>query len=164
MRVLVAYGSKHGGTAGLAQMIGEALVRDGLEVDVAPASRADAPAGHDAVIVAGALYANRWHRDATRFVRRHAKLLQTRPVWLVASGPLDDTARSGQTPPVRQVAKLAELVAARGQVTFGGRLEADVKGFMASAMAKKVSGDWRDPEQVAEFAATVARSLGISVA
>src|SRR5512138_2454666 len=123
MRVLVAYGSKHGGTRGLAEMIGAALVRDGLEVDVVPASKAAAPTDHDAVIVAGALYANRWHRDASRFVRRHATLLLTHPVWLVASGPLDDTARSGQLPPVRHVAKLAELVSARGQVTFGGRLE-----------------------------------------
>ena len=118
----------------------------------------------DAVIVAGALYALRWHRDARRFVRRNAKVLRRLPVWLVASGPLDATARAGKLPPVRQVAKLMESIGAKGQVTFGGRLEPDAKGFPASAMAKKVSGDWRDPEQVREFASRVARSLGLSVA
>ncbi len=30
-------------------------------------------------------------------------------------------------------------------------------------MAKKLNGDWRDPEQVREFAALVAQSLGASV-
>jgi menaquinone-dependent protoporphyrinogen oxidase len=164
MRVLVVYGSKRGGTAGLAEMIGDALVADGLAVDVRPARMPGSPAGYDAVIVAGALYAFRWHRDARKFVRRNAEVLRGRPVWLVASGPLDATARAGTLPPVRQVAKLVGKIGAMGQVTFGGRLEPDAKGFAASAMAKKVSGDWRDPEQVGEFASVVARALGVSVA
>jgi menaquinone-dependent protoporphyrinogen oxidase len=164
MHVLVVYGSKRGGTAGLAEMIGEALVANGLTVDVRPARESESPTGYDGVIVAGALYAFRWHRDARRFVRRNADVLRGLPLWLVASGPLDATARAGELPPVRQVAKLVEGIGARGQVTFGGRLEPGAKGFPASAMAKKVSGDWRDPEQVREFASLVARSLGISVA
>jgi menaquinone-dependent protoporphyrinogen oxidase len=159
MRVQVVYGSKRGGTAGLAEMIGDALVARGLTVDVRPARRSGSPSGYDAVILAGALYASRWHRDARRFARRHAKVLRGLPVWLVASGPLDDTARAGTVSPVRHVAKLMESLGARGQVTFGGRLEPDATGFPASAMAKKVSGDWRDPEQIREFAAVVSRSV-----
>lgn len=161
MRLLVVYGSKLGGTAGLAEMIGDALVADGLTVDVRSARKPGSPTAYDAVIVAGALYATRWHRDARRFVRRNAAVLRGLPVWLVASGPLDATARAGELPPVRQVAKLVERIGARGQVTFGGRLEPDARGFPASAMAKKRSGDWRDPEQVREFASLVARSLGV---
>jgi menaquinone-dependent protoporphyrinogen oxidase len=164
MRVLVVHGSNRGGTAGLAEMIGDALVADGLSVDVRPAREPGSPTGYDAVIVAGALYASRWHRDARRFVRRNAQVLRGLPVWLVASGPLDNRVRAGQLPPVRQVAKLVESVGARGQRTFGGRLEPDAKGFAARAMAKKLAGDWRDPEQVREFPAVVARSLGVSVA
>ena len=34
MRVLIVYGSKRGGTAGLAEMIGDALIADGLTADV----------------------------------------------------------------------------------------------------------------------------------
>ena len=132
MRVLVVYGSKRGGTAGLAEMIGDALVADGLTVDVRPAQQAGSPTGYDGVIVAGALYAFRWHRDARRFVRRNAAVLHGLPVWLVASGPLDATARAGELRPVRHVANLVERIGARGQVTFGGRLEPDAKGFPAS--------------------------------
>ena len=36
-RVLVAYGSKRGGTAGLAAMIGDALTEAGTEISVSPA-------------------------------------------------------------------------------------------------------------------------------
>lgn len=64
MPVLIVYGSKRGGTAGLAEMIGDALVADGLAADVRPARTSESPTSYDAVIVAGALYASCWHRDA----------------------------------------------------------------------------------------------------
>ena len=163
MHVLVVYGSKRGGTTGLAEMIGEALIDEGVLAYVRSAQNAS-PEGYDAVIVAGSLYASRWHRDARRFVRHNTAALRDLPVWLVASGPLDDSARNGHKPPVRQVAKLVERIGARGEATFGGRLEPDAKGFPANVMAKKSSGDWRDPDQVKEFAAGVARSLGVRVA
>jgi menaquinone-dependent protoporphyrinogen oxidase len=161
MRVLIAYGSKRGGTAGLAQMIAAALASHDIDIDsdVREAAKAGSPAEYDAVIVAGALYMNRWNRHAARFVRRHAKVLCGLPVWLVSSGPLDETAREGALPAVPQVAQLAALIGARGQVTFGGRLAPDAKGFPASAMAKTRAGDWRDIAQVREFAASVAVGL-----
>ncbi len=102
------------------------------------------PNGFDAVIVAGALYANRWHHDARRFVRRNRAALGKLPVWLVSSGPLDDTAAHRDIEPTAQVRKLAARIGARGHVTFGGCLSPDAKGFPASALAKTKSGDWRD--------------------
>jgi len=140
-------------------MIGDALTRRGIEVDVSPAKGVTTLDGYDAVVVAGALYANRWHRHARRFVRRQVAALSARPVWLVSSGPLDESARSGDLEPVRQVADLAARVGALGTLTFGGRLEADAKGFPASAMAKTKAGDWRNGDQVDQFASTVAAEL-----
>ncbi|ULP42641.2 flavodoxin domain-containing protein [Mycobacterium lentiflavum] len=159
MRVLVSFGSKRGGTAGLAAMIGEALTAAGCEVLVSPAKNVYDLIGVDAVIVAGALYANRWHRDARRFVRRNAAALRELPVWLVSSGPLDASAEDNDIPPTAQVAKLARRVGARGHVTFGGRLEPDAKGFPASAMAKKKAGDWRSPAHVRRWVASVVGEL-----
>ncbi|CQD03216.1 Flavodoxin domain protein [Mycobacterium lentiflavum] len=159
MRVLVSFGSKRGGTAGLAAMIGEALTAAGCEVLVSPAKNVYDLIGVDAVIVAGALYANRWHRDARRFVRRNAAALRELPVWLVSSGPLDGSAEDNDIPPTAQVAKLARRVGARGHVTFGGRLEPDAKGFPASAMAKKKAGDWRSPAHVGRWVASVVGEL-----
>ena len=45
------------------------------------------------------------------------------------------------------------------QLTFGGRLEPDAKGFPASAMAKTKSGDWRDAEHVARWVDQVVDEL-----
>lgn len=159
MRVLVAYGSKRGGTAGLAGMIGDGLAAAGLQSDVQPAGAVRSLDGFDAVVLAGALYAARWHRDARRFARRHAEALRSRPVWVVSSGPLDASAVSREIPPVRQVAAAMASVGARGHATFGGRLEPTAAGFPARAMAKTRSGDWRDPEHVREWARSVAEEL-----
>lgn len=159
MNVLIVYGSKRGSTAGLALMIGDALGSRDVHADVRPANAAGPVDSYDAVIVAGSLYANRWHRSARRFVRRKAAALRGRAVWLLSSGPLDDTARYGEVKPVPQVAKLAAMVGARDCITFGGRLAPDAAGFPASAMAKKRAGDWRDPQQVSDFAARVSTDL-----
>jgi menaquinone-dependent protoporphyrinogen oxidase len=159
MRTLVAYGSKMGGTAGLAEMVGEALGRHGIEATVLPAAAVDTLEGYDAVIVGGALYAARWHRHARRFVKRHRRDLSTRPVWLFSSGPIGDDAQKDDIPPVRGVAKLMRTVSARGHATFGGRLTTDPPGAMARAMAKTMAGDWRDPAPVDRWVASIAAEL-----
>jgi menaquinone-dependent protoporphyrinogen oxidase len=158
-RVLVAFGSKRGGTAGLARMIGEALTEAGCDARVSPARDVHHVADADAVIVAGALYMNRWQRGARRLVRRHTAQLRTLPVWLVSSGPLDDSATDRDIPPTPQVKKLAERINARGHVTFGGRLSPDATGFPAGAMAKTQAGDWRDAAHVQRWVASVVQEL-----
>ena len=151
MLVLVVYGSKRGGTAELARMVGKAFAEHGWSVEVRPATDVTTVTGADAVIVGGALYMNRWHRDAVRFVKRHAAALRELPVWFFSSGPLDDSARAGDVAPVRQVQALAASIEIKGHMTFGGRLLPDAKGFVAARMAKTYAGDWRDPQQVREW-------------
>lgn len=104
---------------------------------------------------------NRWHRDARRFVRRHADALRDRRVWLFSSGPLDDSATAGDIAPVPRVAALLRLVDAHGHTTFGGRLEADARGFVASRMARNTAGDWREPSHIREWAAQIADQLDL---
>jgi menaquinone-dependent protoporphyrinogen oxidase len=52
-----------------------------------------------------------------------------------------------------------DRVGSRGHATFGGRLPADAKGFPASAMAKELSGDWRDAEQIRGWADEIVDEL-----
>jgi menaquinone-dependent protoporphyrinogen oxidase len=159
MRVLVTWGSQRGGTEGLARMVASALENEGFEVVLEPAEKVDNLSGFDAVIVGGALYANRWHRAASKLLRVHSDELRTLPVWCFSSGPLDDTADHGVIPPTRQVTALMERVGARGHATFGGRLTRDAQGFVASKMAEKMSGDWRDRAHVEAWTKDVATSL-----
>jgi menaquinone-dependent protoporphyrinogen oxidase len=159
MRILVCYGSKRGGTAEIAGIIARTLAARGFQVDLHPASESESVDGYDAVVVGGALYMSRWHRDARRFVRRHTQQLRARPVWLFSSGPLDDSATWNEVPPVDQVQRLMARIGAQGHITFGGRLLPDAKGFIASKMACSLAGDWRDPRIIRAWAEGMADAL-----
>jgi menaquinone-dependent protoporphyrinogen oxidase len=159
MAILIVYGSKMGGTAGLADLLADALRDHGFEVGVMPADEVRDLGDPEAVIIGGALYANRWHKEARRFVRRHREALQQRPIWLFSSGPLDDSASTTELPITKGVEAAMVTTRARGHRTFGGALPSDAKGFPASAMAKEKAGDWRDPDAVARWADELAAAL-----
>jgi menaquinone-dependent protoporphyrinogen oxidase len=159
MRILVTWGTKQGGTEGIARIIGEQMRSDAVDVDIVPANQTRGLEAYDAVIVGGALYANRWHSDARRFVLRNTRALRRIPVWMFSSGPLDESAEHEAIPPTNQVKALMERIGARGHVTFGGRLAPDARGFAAGNMAKTHAGDWRNPEHIRTWAAEVAREL-----
>lgn len=159
MNVLVAYGSKMGGTAGIADTIGRTFEAAGDHVAVRAAQEVRSVDDYDLVIVGGGLYANRWQKAARKFVKRNAKSLRQRPVWMFSSGPLDDSALDGDIPPTSQVRGLMEKVSARGHATFGGRLPEDAQGFPASSMAKEHAGDWRDTHQIEIWAKHVRSSV-----
>jgi menaquinone-dependent protoporphyrinogen oxidase len=156
--VLVTYGSKRGGTAEIATAISVELRGMGYDVSCQPAAEVHSLAAFDAVIIGGALYMRIWHRDARRFVRRHAGALRDKAVWMFSSGPLDDSAKR-PIEPVPQVKSLIELVHARTHITFGGRLAANATGFIASRMAKTNAGDWRDWERIESWAQEIGREL-----
>ena len=81
-------------------------------------------------------------------------------MWLFSSGPIGTThLLPGEIEPVPQVRRAMDRVGAVGHTTFGGRLTPDAKGFPASAMAKKLAGDWRDEESVRLWAKAIAASL-----
>ena len=152
MNVLIVFGSKAGGTKGLADMIGAELAGRGHAVTVSDAAKAAVGQDVQAVIVAGALYSGSWHGDAVVFVRKNRELLSGLPTWLVSSGPLDGKADLGALPPTPVVAKLAAEIGARGTETFGGVLDENAKGFIAKSMVKHgKGGDFRSPEHVAAW-------------
>jgi menaquinone-dependent protoporphyrinogen oxidase len=158
--VLVAYGSKNGSTAEIAQWIADALAAAGCEAAVKPADAVRSPEGYDAVVLGGALYMGRWHRDANRFARRHKKALAGRPVWLFSSGPLDSSAGERDIPPVPQAKRAADRLDAREHITFGGKLDENAQGWVARRIVSSGrAGDFRDPERIKAWASGVGREL-----
>jgi menaquinone-dependent protoporphyrinogen oxidase len=158
-RVLVTYGSKRGGTAEIAEWIGEALRADGLAADVIPAASVTDVGPYDDFVIGGALYAMRWHKAARRFARRYRDTLAGRPVWLFSSGPLDRSAEDRDIPPVRGVTRIAARIGVRGHATFGGRLTEEPGGRIVTAMAKKSAGDFRNREDVTAWGRSIAEAL-----
>src|SRR5947209_4674982 len=151
MRVQIVYGSKRGGTAGLAHMLATAFTQEGWQTQVDDVAHRPGVGDVDVLVVGGALYMNRWPRPLRRWVRHHQPTLRVVPVWFFSSGPLDASARAGDIAPTPDVARLANDVEIAGFMTFGGHLAANPDGFIARSMARKSAGDWRDPEHVAEW-------------
>ncbi|MFJ3921770.1 flavodoxin domain-containing protein [Streptomyces sp. NPDC090022] len=159
-RVLVAYGTRHGATAGIAEQIGRTLSEDGLEAVVLPADGVRDVRGYDAVVLGGALYAGHWSGQAKRCAERNAESLRHRPVWLFSSGPLDRSAGQRDIPPVPAVARQMQLIGAREHKTFGGSITARTPGLLARSMLRQgKGGDYRDPERIQEWAHHISAEL-----
>ncbi|MFJ9717093.1 flavodoxin domain-containing protein [Streptomyces sp. NPDC101213] len=158
--VLVAYATKNGSTAQIAEAVAEVLRKEGLGAEARPAGSVTDVALYDAVVVGGGLYAGRWHKDARRFVRRHRRALTGRPVWFFSSGPLDASAAERDIPPVPGVRRAMDGLDVVEHVTFGGRLEEGAKGRIARMIVRSgKGGDFRDFAAIDAWSAGVAKAL-----
>ncbi|MFJ7153928.1 flavodoxin domain-containing protein [Streptomyces sp. NPDC101118] len=159
-RVLVAYGTRHGATAGIAEEIGRTLREDGLDAVVLPADDVADVRSFDAVVLGGALYAGRWSGKAKRCAERNEQYLRNRPVWLFSSGPVDSSAEQHEIPPVKAVARQMERLGAREHMTFGGSITDGTPGLIARAMVRQgKGGDFRNPERIQTWAHHIGREL-----
>jgi menaquinone-dependent protoporphyrinogen oxidase len=160
--VLVAFASKMGGTAGIAEMIAEELRAHGLRVDVMPTADVDAIGGYRAVVLGSGLYMRRWRAEAVRFLRRHQGELRGTRVWLFQSGPCGPAAAEPAAPEPGAVRRLRSRADIEAPETFGGRLDpASARGWLARRMASgELAGDFRDPLRIRRWAAGIAAALG----
>lgn len=78
-KILVAYASRGGSTAGVAAAIGQALADRGLAVDVLPMREVRDLAAYRAVVAGSAIRRERWLPEAMDFMRRHQAELARKP-------------------------------------------------------------------------------------
>ncbi|WP_347355091.1 flavodoxin domain-containing protein [Intrasporangium sp.] len=174
MNVLVAYATRHGATAGIAQRIVETLRREGLHADVVSVAEVTRLERYDAVVLGGAAYMFHWLKDATSFAKRHRAELAQRPVWLFSSGPLGsdlvDEAGHDMRDAARpkEFAELAGLLRPRGEEVFFGAydpaqkpigLGERVTRMMPAAKHAMPAGDFRDWERIDAWAKQIAQQL-----
>ena len=145
MKVLVAYASKRGSTAEIAETVAATLRRSGLDVSLRPAEEVRSLDSYDAVVVGSAVYVKRWRGDAKHFLKQHRKALRQLPFWVFSSGPVGDPTndRAEWNEPPRLARKVEEM-GARGHVVFGGRLPDEPRGTMERAMVEGTPKEFRD--------------------
>jgi menaquinone-dependent protoporphyrinogen oxidase len=156
--VLVTYGSKMGGTAGIAEAIGDRLTRRGLTVEIIEAGQLGDVHRFDAIVLGSALYTGRWRPECVDLVRRLAKGSYPGPIWLFHSGPLGEDADEPQPLP-GAVDSAARTLRVRDVATFAGWMPEHPKGFVARMMARNVAGDYRDWEAIDAWADGIADAL-----
>jgi menaquinone-dependent protoporphyrinogen oxidase len=142
--ILIAYATKHESTREVADVIAERMRTGGANVEVRPASEVKTLDPYEAVILGGALYAGRWHRDARRFMRRHRGALTQLPLAVFAMGPITlestDLASSRQQLE-RALGKVPEVRPVSLSI-FGGAVDPDKLRFPLNRMEEVDARDW----------------------
>jgi menaquinone-dependent protoporphyrinogen oxidase len=165
IKVLVAYGSKYGATAAIAEKIGQVLIEQGLEADVAPPESAGDPAGYAAFVVGSGAYYGRWRKSAAKFLKKNEELLSGMPVWIFSSGPTGEgdpveLSKGWRSPKSLEV--VFEHIKPRDITLFAGMIDPEKLNSLEKTAIKKVeapTGDFRDWDAIAEWAAGIAREL-----
>jgi menaquinone-dependent protoporphyrinogen oxidase len=83
-RVLVAYDSKHGSTATIAETVGDVLCENGFQVDIRLAVTVDEIAAYDAIVLGSPLYYSNFLPGALSFLERHRSILAGKKVAVFA--------------------------------------------------------------------------------
>jgi menaquinone-dependent protoporphyrinogen oxidase len=76
--ILVTYATMAGSTAEVAKIVGEEIAKSGVKVEVLPLGEIKHIEAYDGVVVGGPMIMG-WHREASRFLRRHRKVFQHIP-------------------------------------------------------------------------------------
>ena len=162
---LVAYATRHGATAEIAEAIAEALRVAGHAAELRPADQVETLDSYEAVILGSAVYYGHWLDPARDLAERFAERLAAMPVWLFSSGPLgpaDQLVPEGDCVDVSPVAEATDAIDHR---TFAGRLDKAALGFREKAVVAALhppEGDFRDWDMIARYAGEIAVWLGAS--
>jgi menaquinone-dependent protoporphyrinogen oxidase len=164
-KVLVAYASKYGATAEIAEKIGQVLCEAGLDTDVLPADRVGDLTPYKAVVLGSAVYIGMWQKKAATFLKANEKPLAERPVWLFSSGP------TGEGDPVeltqgwrfpKSLQPVADRIRPRDIAVFHGNVDAEKLNFIERAVIRNVKaqfGDFRDWDVITAWATAIADAL-----
>jgi menaquinone-dependent protoporphyrinogen oxidase len=158
-RVLVAYASKHGATAEIADAIAERLREAGHEPDCLPAEQVEELGRYDAVVLGSGVYMKRWLKPARQLLHRGE--IGQRPLWLFSSGPCGTDPDPAWAEP-RSVRTAARRLGARDHTVFGGRLPLEPTNFMERGMLNATpqeQRDLRDWDEIRAWADSIADGL-----
>ena len=158
-RILVTYGTKHGTTREVAETVAEALNGLGVDVTTRPAGEIDDLAPYTGVVIGGALYTGRWHRDAVRFLKTHRSALETMPVAVFAIGPRTAEEHDIEASSVQLDKALERFpgIRPRSVAVFGGVIDPDALRFPFSRMPASDARDW---EAIRAWAVEIAATFG----
>ena len=164
-KVLVAYGTKYGATAEIAERIGQVLRQAGLDAEVLPAECVGDVRAYQAVVLGSAVYIGQWRKQAAAFLKANEQALAGRPVWLFSSGP------TGEGDPVALtqgwrfptgLQPVADRIGPRDIALFGGAASVEKMNFIEKWLLKNVkapAGDYRDWDAITAWAASIAGAL-----
>ncbi len=162
-KILVAYATKAGSTAQVADAIGQTLSTAGASVDVRPIKKVTELRTYDSIVLGSAIRFGQWLPEAAEFVKSNQGTLRKVPTafFTVHILSTDDSEasrkkRQAYTEPVRKV------LVPTFETFFSGKVDLSQLSFFEQLMAKAVSspvGDFRDWKAIQAWAQGLYPSL-----
>jgi menaquinone-dependent protoporphyrinogen oxidase len=157
-RILVAYASRAGSTADVAEAIGSVLRESGAEVDVRPVHDARGLAGYDALVLGSAIWAGKPLPEALGFAAAYQQALATVPVAYFAlcetlrvDSPANRDRALRFLDPLRNIREPVALEAFAGKKDYSS-VHPLVRWLMIHVLHSP-EGDWRDWDKIRAWAA-----------
>ena len=163
--ILVAYATKYGATAEIADRIGQVLRDAGLRTDVLPVDRVGDLTPYKAVVLGSAVYIGQWRKEAAKFLAANEKTLAERPVWLFSSGPTGkgdpaELMKGWRFPEAQR--PIADRIRPRDIAVFHGMLNMKKVSLVERLVIKAIKapvGDFRDWDAITSWAKAIADAL-----
>ncbi|WP_292365790.1 MULTISPECIES: flavodoxin domain-containing protein [unclassified Methanoculleus] len=158
-RILVAYATRYGSTAEVAEAIGDELRKSGVEVDVRPVDEVRDLSLYRAAVIGSPIYMGKWLPEPQVFIEKNQQYLRTIPVAYFAVGLTvaeggGEILRKAEASmdPVRMLVNPVDVG------VFPGKLVSGNLSFTDRTIIKLIrakTGDFRDWESVCSWAGAV---------
>ena len=163
--VLVAYATNYGSTREVAEAVSVALAEHGVYAIVRATCDVDALDEASAVVLGGALYFFRLHKDARRFLSRHREALKDMSVAVFAMGPVKDTKEefAGACKQLDRALSRKPWLSPVSVKVFGGCFDPTGLRFPHNNpwMRRMPSSDIRNWGAIGSWAASLPQALGL---
>jgi len=164
-RILVAYASRKGSTAGIAQAIGKELTIEGYTVDVSEMKLITSLAGYNAVVIGAPVYTGKVTGDVAAFVSTNKDELSRVPVAGFVTGIAPVFPKTGDVKGFTdQLVTALSPVRPVAVTMFAGTLDAGKMNLVERSLTtlmKVPTGDFRDWDAIAAWAKTLAGKMGV---
>ncbi len=164
-RILVAYASRKGSTAGIAQAICKELTIEGYTVDVSEMKSVTSIAGYNAVVIGAPVYTGKVTGDVAAFVSTNKDELSRVPVAGFVTGIAPVYPKTGDVKGFTdQLVTALSPVRPVAVTMFAGTLDAGKMNLVERSLTtlmKVPTGDFRDWDAIAAWAKTLAGKMGV---
>jgi menaquinone-dependent protoporphyrinogen oxidase len=157
-KILVAYATRTGSTAEIADAIGKKLAEGGAWVDVMPVEKVQSPEGYSAVVLGSAVRAGNILPEMNDFVHNHKDELREMPVaYFAVCMVLRENTPENQDKANAYLKSLREEVTPVDSAAFAGKMDYSRLTFFEKLVIKYIirvpECDLRDWQQINNWAA-----------
>ena len=168
-KIIIAYASEYGSTAGVADAIGKELCNKGAGVDVRLVKKVTHLSSYGGVILGSPIYKGKWMSDAVKFLEENSGMLSKIPVayfvvCMTMQNPTEDNRRKALAyldPVHRSVPQVKPVRVG----LFAGALHYDKLSWLMSKILKSKGlpeGDFRNWDSIRTWAAHLHEIHGLA--